>query len=142
MQCAPGRGAAGETLASGCSAARSPSLRTTTPSQGHLCQKAFLTQSLAPPLPLWQSFRFIYVIKSKQHIVVELPRQISLKEEKKKKKLLRKFLSLGQERKIQPNNKPYTYPLSGKPLCFSARRIQVSYPSILLKEGRSPVSYL
>lgn len=142
VQCAPGRGAAGETLASGCSAARSPSLRTTTPSQGHLCQKAFLTQSLAPPLPLWQSFRFIYVIKSKQSTLLwSCPGRFHWKK-KKKKKLLRKFLSLGQERKIQPNNKPYTYPLSGKPLCFSARRIQVSYPSILLKEGRSPVSYL
>lgn len=96
----------------------------------------------SPPSSLAELQIYLRYKKQTEHIVVELPRQISLKEEEKKKKLLRKFLSLGQEKKIQPNNKPYTYPLSGKPLCFSARRIQVSYPSILLKEGRSPVSYL
>lgn len=103
VQCAPGRGAAGETLASGCSAARSPSLRTTTPSQGHLCQKAFLTQSLAPPLPLWQSFRFIYVIKSKQSTLLwSCPGRFHWKKKKKKKSYSGNSWVLAKRRKFSP----------------------------------------
>lgn len=80
------------------------------------CQKAFLTPSLrfspaSSPLPPWQSFTFTYVIKSKQSILL-LSCWSRFSE-----KLLRKFLSLGQEKKNEPNNKPHKNPFSGN-LCY------------------------